>query len=89
MPSVNTKLANHNDTILIFIHALPECARDATNEVPATLSPTIISDFAALIIQPSIVSQGIYDLAQAATAHGLYGGRIRINEREFRTLQRK
>src|SRR5215468_8877515 len=42
MPSVNKKLANHNDTILIFIHALPECARDATNEVPAMLSPTII-----------------------------------------------
>src|SRR5262249_55611834 len=29
MPSVNTKPANHNDTILIFIHALPDCARDA------------------------------------------------------------
>jgi hypothetical protein len=51
--------------------------------------PTIISDFAALLIQPSIVSQGIYDLAQAATAHGLYGGHIRINETEIRTLQTK
>lgn len=33
MPRVNTKLAKLNDTILIFIHALPECAKDATKEV--------------------------------------------------------
>jgi hypothetical protein len=67
----------------------PEFAGDAANEVPATLMPTIISDFAALIIQPSIVSQGIYDRAHAAAAHGFYGGHIRINERESKTLQRK
>ena len=41
MPSVNTKPANHNDTILIFIHALPESARDTANGFPATLMPTI------------------------------------------------
>jgi hypothetical protein len=29
MPSVNPKFANHNDTILIFIHALPDSARDS------------------------------------------------------------
>jgi hypothetical protein len=32
--------------------------------------PTTISDFDALIIQPSIVRQGIYELIEAATAHG-------------------
>src|SRR6266699_1459200 len=48
MPRVKTKLAKLNDTILIFIYALPKCASDTANEVPATLMPTIISDFAAL-----------------------------------------
>src|SRR6266436_7726727 len=58
MPRANTKLAEHADTILIFIHTLPDCARNPPMEFPASLMPTIISDFAALIIRRSIKRQG-------------------------------
>ena len=84
MPRVNTKPAKHNDTILIFIHVLPEDDRDAPEEVPATLMPTIISDFAALIIQRTSVRQGIYDCRRSAIVTTLH---MDINERERRTLQ--